>query len=61
MIDLKRKLKDYEESPKGIHELWTRIEKEWIEIPKEVVHNLIASMHRRYRAVIKAKGGHTKY
>lgn len=58
---LKRKLNENEVPPKGIHELWERVEKEWNAIPKEVVQNLIASMPRRCAAVIKAKGGHTKY
>ena len=58
---LKRKLNEYEVSPKGIHELWERVEKEWNGISEEVVQNLIASMPRRCAAVIKAKDGHTKY
>ncbi|KAJ3551493.1 hypothetical protein NM688_g4672 [Phlebia brevispora] len=47
--------------PNSIHELWERVQKEWEAIPKEVCQNLIASMPRRVEAVIKAKGGHTKY
>lgn len=58
---LKRKLNEYEIPPRGIHELWERVEKEWDAIPKEVVQNLIASMPRRCAAVVEAKGGHTKY
>jgi hypothetical protein len=34
---------------------------EWNKIPSEVCQNLIESMSRRLEAVIKAKGGHTKY
>ena len=58
---LKRKLNEYETPPKGVYELWSRVEKEWEAIPKEVVQNLIASMPRRCAAVIKANRGHTKY
>ena len=58
---LKKRLNEYEYPPKGVHELWERVEKEWNAIPKEVVQNLISSMPRRCAAVIKAKGGHTKY
>jgi transposase len=58
---LKRKLNDYPESPKGILELWERAEEEWNKIPKEVCQGLIESMPRRMEAVIKAKGGNTKY
>ena len=58
---LKRKLNEYENPPKSLHELWERVEKEWEAIPKGVVQDLIASMPRRCAAVVKAKGGHTKY
>ena len=58
---VKRKLKEYEEPPKGVHELWERLVVEWNAIPAEVCQNLIESMPRRISAVIKAKGGPTKY
>ena len=58
---LKRQLNAYEVPPAGVHELWERLEVEWNRIPKEVCRNLIESMPRRIQAVIKAKGGPTKY
>ena len=58
---LKRKLGEYESEPAGLDELWVRLQKEWDEIPVEVVRNLIESMPRRVAAIIKAKGGYTKY
>ena len=58
---LKRQLAKYEGEPKSIHELWTRVEAEWEKIPKEVCVDLIKSMPRRVAAVLKAKGGYTKY
>ena len=58
---IKRRLGEYEEDPKGILELWERIEKEWAKIPASVCQNLIESMPRRIQAVLKAKGGNTKY
>lgn len=58
---LKRQLRKYPTPPKGVHELWDRVAEEWDEIPPEVCQNLIESMPRRIQAVIKAKGGHTKY
>jgi len=42
-------------------ELWERVEDEWESIPQGVVSNLIESMPRRVEAVLKAKGGPTKY
>ena len=42
-------------------ELWERMEDEWNKINKEKCIKLIESMPRRIEAVIKAKGGPTKY
>ena len=58
---LKKQLAAYEVAPKGVVELWERCQVEWEKIPKEVCQNLIESMPRRVQAVLKAKGGHTKY
>ena len=58
---LKRRLKEYENPPNGILQLWERVEKEWEDISADICQNLIASMPRRVAAVIQAKGGHTKY
>ena len=58
---VKRRLAEYEEPPKGMLELWERIEEEWNKIPASVCQGLIESMPRRVEAVYKAKGGHTKY
>jgi len=55
------KLGEYEQPPKGVLELWERIEEEWNKIDVLVYQNLIESMPRRMAAVIKAKGGYTKY
>ena len=58
---LKRRLAGYEEEAKGMLELWERVQVEWDKIEPEVCQNLIESMPRRMEAVIKAKGGYTKY
>jgi transposase len=60
-VHLKRELNKYPTAPKGVWEIWERVVKEWNNIPPEVCQNLIESMPRRLEAVIKAKGGHTKY
>jgi hypothetical protein len=60
-VHLKRKLDEYPTAPKGVWEIWERVAEEWSKIPPEVCQNLIESMPRRLEAVIKAKGGHTKY
>ena len=58
---IKRWLGEYSTMPKGVWEIWERVAEVWNEIPPEVCQNLIESMPRRVEAVIKAKGGHTKY
>jgi transposase len=58
---LKRQLSGYNTSPTSMHELWQRVEAEWNKIPAQVCIDLIDSMPRRVAAVLKAKGGYTKY
>jgi hypothetical protein len=58
---VKDRLKEYEEPPSGVLELWRRVENVWNDIPPEVCQNLIESMTRRIQAVIKAKERWTKY
>jgi hypothetical protein len=58
---VKKKLGEYEQPANSVHELWERVQKVWEEIPKEECQKLIESMPRRLAAVIRAKGGHTKY
>ena len=58
---LKRQLASYETEPAGIHELWERVQTELDKIPVQVCTDLIENMPRRVDAVLKAKGGYTKY
>ena len=58
---LKRKLGEEEHPPNGIYKLWERTQEKWEEIPAEECQNLIESMPRWIEAVLKAKGGNTKY
>jgi transposase len=58
---LKRQLAAYETEPTSIDELWERVEAEWEEVPAQMCINLIKSMARHVAAVLKAKGGYTKY
>src|SRR6201994_4463201 len=58
---LKNRLAEYEVEPKGILELWERVQVEWEKIPASVCQNLIESMPQRVAAVHKANGSYTKY
>ena len=58
---LKRRLGGHPAPPGGILELWGWVEKEWEAIPQSVCRDLVESMPRKIAAVIRAKGGYTKY
>jgi DDE superfamily endonuclease len=58
---LKRQLAAYDTEPTSMHELWKRVEVEWYKVPVGTCIDLIESMPRRVAAVLKAKGGYTKY
>jgi len=60
-VDLKKALNKHPKPAKGVHELWERVVEEWNGIGPETCQNLIESMPRRIQAVIREKGGHTKY
>ena len=56
---VKNQLKEYDEPPSGVNELWERVQKVWEEIQAEVCQNLIVSMPSRIQAIVKAQGGYT--
>lgn len=58
---LKLKLAGYELRARGVHELWSRCDREWNSITPEVCRKYIDSMPARVKAVLKAKGGHTVF
>ena len=60
-VHLKKRLAGYKIEPSGVLELWERVEVEWNKIPVQVCMDLIESMPRRIAAVLKARGGYTKY
>jgi hypothetical protein len=59
--ELKRRLNSYENEPNGIIELWERVQDVWNCLTPEICTRVIESMPRRIEAVLKAKGGYTKY
>ena len=58
---LKRRLAEYPKPPKGILKLCEHIQVEWDKIEVAQSQELIESMPRRIREVIRAKGGYTSY
>lgn len=58
---VKAALQKYDKHPTSVAELWSRFQVEWDKITKERCLALYESMPRRIAAVIRAKGGSTKY
>ena len=58
---VKRRLGEYQESPDSIHELMKRVDVVWKNIHENSCQTLIESMPSRVVAVIRARGGHTRY
>src|SRR3979490_1208343 len=58
---IKLQLCKYEAPVTGVWQIWERVAEVWNAIEPEVCQKLIESMPRRVEAVIKAKGGNTKY
>lgn len=47
--------------PRNTQELIVAVTEEWDNIPQAVINNLIIGMHRRVDALIRSRGGNTKY
>lgn len=58
---LKNSLSNYNEPPKGYHQLWQRVQEQWSKVEVESCRTLIRSMPERIEAVLKAKGGNTRF
>lgn len=50
-----------EKRPTSVHELWLIVLEEWELIPTDYIQKLYESMPKRVEAVLKARGGNTKY
>lgn len=47
--------------PTNKEQLWVALQEEWENFPKRALDTLYESMPRRVAALVKARGGHTKY
>lgn len=59
--ELKRRVRSRNPAPSSVDELKSALIEEWEGIPQESIRKLIRSMKNRLRAVIRARGGNTKY
>ena len=60
-VVVKRQLGEHPEAPRGMHELWERLDEFWSKIDENLCKSLIRGMKSRIEAVVKAIGGHAKY
>ena len=58
---LKVRIGKREKRPTSVDNLWEIVQEEWDKIPLDYIHKLYESMPSRVQAVLKAKGGYTKY
>ena len=56
-----RRLHNRQHQPQTLQELEVALLEEWRVIPQETIRRLIRSMSRRCQAVIRARGGNTRY
>lgn len=57
---LKKKVGDHPR-PANVEALWELVQDEWLKVPPSFTRALVASLPQRLEAVIKARGGYTKY
>ena len=58
---LDRRVRQRQQVPRTLRELAAALQEEWRRIPQERIQRLIRSVPRRVQAVIRARGGHTRY
>ena len=58
---LQTRISRLDNPPRTIGDLANALIREWQNIPLQNIRHLIQSMQRRCRAVINARGGHTRY
>ena len=58
---LKTRINRREVRPKTLDELWVAIQEEWGKITVDFINKLVDGMPKHVEAVLKAKGGSTKY
>jgi hypothetical protein len=58
---LGRRVRQHRSSPQTLQDLRNVLIEEWDNISQEEVTNLISSMPQRLEAVIRARGGNTRY
>lgn len=58
---LDRLIRARDQLPRNLEELWQALQEEWVNFPKHSLDKLFESMPHRVEALLKARGGYTKY
>ena len=58
---LGRRVRQRDPQPENVQQLINAFHEEWARIPRYLLRNLCGSMGRRLQAVIRSRGGHTRY
>lgn len=56
-----RKVRERTPPPRNVEELKLALTEEWVNLPQEMIESVIRSMGRRIQALIRARGGNTRY
>lgn len=56
-----RKVRQKNPAPRNVSELKSALVEEWQNLPQELIDGVIGSMGRRSQALIRARGGNTRY
>ena len=59
--ELDRRVRQRQNTPQTLPQLANALQEKWRRIPQDRIRRLIQSVPRRCRAVIAARGGHTRY
>ena len=58
---LGRAINERNNHPQNVQELAQALTEEWDALPLNTINNLVDSMPRRVEALVRARGGHTRY
>jgi transposase len=59
--ELKKRLRNRKKLARNLGDFWEVVQEEWENIPPDFCAKLINTMPARISAVLKAKGGHTRW
>lgn len=58
---LGRRVRQRNPAPRNVEELKLALKVEWDNLPQEIINSLIQTMGNRIQALLRARGGNTRY